>query len=482
MKVPPSSIFICYRRSDTAHICGRIYDRVVAEFGRAAVFRDVDAIPPGVDFPAFIQARFATAQVGLVLIGSSWLTVQDAAGEPRLHNPADHVRIEIESMLAHADLTVVPVFAGEVTEIRPALLPESLRRLAFLNGVPMRADPDFEHDIERLLRFLHKEFERRKPTLRPGQAWAATLKFLRGNPAPSPAPAAVKQEPVKPNAPPAPAIASEVTEPAVVPRVKQPPVTRSGQGVSIGSILVLLWIGWALASKYGLIPAELKQRLHLGASPTPAPWLETPGGVLSDRLFHPTPKIDFTDPHWLMGGTPTSRPFSGLTPSATPDITSNYLSKDMALRARSLRELPIAPSHSTILSPQIAKPTGATPARTTGRTNLGDLSTDVETWIPSVMIEILPNGAVSWDKRTMPLANLDKVTLEATDRSLKTLQEWLRSVVTIRNLAIAPVPLRVDVQPAAETSEARLKDVRDAAEAAGMTNLRVLPPKAASPP
>jgi hypothetical protein len=40
-------IFISYRRADSPDAAGRIYDRLVAELGRAQVFKDVDSIPLG---------------------------------------------------------------------------------------------------------------------------------------------------------------------------------------------------------------------------------------------------------------------------------------------------------------------------------------------------------------------------------------------------------------------------------------------------
>ena len=43
-------IFISYRRSDNPDAVGRIYDRLVSEFGKAQVFKDVDSIPLGQDF------------------------------------------------------------------------------------------------------------------------------------------------------------------------------------------------------------------------------------------------------------------------------------------------------------------------------------------------------------------------------------------------------------------------------------------------
>lgn len=39
------AVFIGYRRDDVPDVAGRVYDRLAHEFGRPAVFKDVDAIP-----------------------------------------------------------------------------------------------------------------------------------------------------------------------------------------------------------------------------------------------------------------------------------------------------------------------------------------------------------------------------------------------------------------------------------------------------
>ena len=48
-------ITISYRREDSGVITGRIFDRLVVNYGRASVFRDIDSIPPGVDFREHIN-------------------------------------------------------------------------------------------------------------------------------------------------------------------------------------------------------------------------------------------------------------------------------------------------------------------------------------------------------------------------------------------------------------------------------------------
>lgn len=143
-------IFISYRRADSATACGRIYDRLAERFGRGEVFKDVDNIPPGADFADYIQHSLRQCAIVLVVIGPHWLEVRTERGERRLDDPADYVRLEIETAL-RLGLIVIPLL---VDGARPldggADLPESLRRLARVNAVEVRNDPDFTRDMERV--------------------------------------------------------------------------------------------------------------------------------------------------------------------------------------------------------------------------------------------------------------------------------------------------------------------------------------------
>ena len=105
------SIFVSYRRRDTAGHAGRLVDGLRHEFGREQVFLDID-IPPGVDFSDHIDRTIGAARVLVVLIGDDWLNVQDRQGRRRLDDPADFVRTEIRSAL-HRGLTVIPVLVEE---------------------------------------------------------------------------------------------------------------------------------------------------------------------------------------------------------------------------------------------------------------------------------------------------------------------------------------------------------------------------------
>ena len=158
MKLPPGSIFICYRRDDSADVAGRIDDRLTTRFGREGVFRDLDAIPIGVDFRSHIQDCLSHCRVGLVIIGQNWTNAALPEGTIRLQDPADHVRIEIETMLSRKELVVVPVYVGGAETLRTNQLAESLHPLVYRNAVQVRRDPDFHYDMDRLSTKLEKTF------------------------------------------------------------------------------------------------------------------------------------------------------------------------------------------------------------------------------------------------------------------------------------------------------------------------------------
>jgi hypothetical protein len=53
-----AKITISYRRDDSMDITGRIFDRLTNRYGRETVFRDIDNIPPGLDFREQIRASW----------------------------------------------------------------------------------------------------------------------------------------------------------------------------------------------------------------------------------------------------------------------------------------------------------------------------------------------------------------------------------------------------------------------------------------
>jgi hypothetical protein len=143
------SIFISYRRQDSADVSGRIYEHLVARYGKQAVFMDVDTIPYGEDFAQFIQDEMKKCSVALVIIGPSWLNSTTENSQRRLDDPRDFVRIEIETALG-LGIPVVPVLVSHAHMPGAEAAPKSLGDLLRKNAAQVRPNPDFATDIKRL--------------------------------------------------------------------------------------------------------------------------------------------------------------------------------------------------------------------------------------------------------------------------------------------------------------------------------------------
>jgi tetratricopeptide (TPR) repeat protein len=154
----PDQIFISYRRDDAAYVTGHINDLLRKEFGDASVFTDVDNIALGVDFRAVLDETVSQCQVLLAVIGTAWLTVRGQDGQLRLEDPADFVRIEIESALKR-NIPVIPLLVSGATMPTAEDLPDSLKELAFRNGTQIRPGPDFRVDMARLAKNLQRHFD-----------------------------------------------------------------------------------------------------------------------------------------------------------------------------------------------------------------------------------------------------------------------------------------------------------------------------------
>jgi hypothetical protein len=144
------SIFISYRRQDSAYITGRIYDTLTERFGKTAVFKDVDSMPLGYDFRDHIREQVGHCGVLIAVIGKTW-NASSPSGERRLNDQRDHLRIEIETALERR-IPVIPVLVDGVEMPTENELPASLGRLAYHHGISVRPDPDFHNDADRLAR------------------------------------------------------------------------------------------------------------------------------------------------------------------------------------------------------------------------------------------------------------------------------------------------------------------------------------------
>ncbi len=153
-----NKIFVSYRREDSPSETGRIYDRLTAQFGAQAVFKDVDDIPFGVNFKDYLDNVIQECVVLLVVIGPRWLDITDNSGRRRLDRASDFVRIEVEAALRR-DIPVIPLLVGNASIPGENELPPNLRELAYRNGIEIRHDPDFHKDMDRLIRGIQDLFE-----------------------------------------------------------------------------------------------------------------------------------------------------------------------------------------------------------------------------------------------------------------------------------------------------------------------------------
>jgi hypothetical protein len=153
------SIFISYRRDDSADITGRIYDRLIQHFSREIVFKDVDSIPLGIDFRQRLESALSHCRVLLAIIGDQWMGVQMAGAKRRIDDPRDHVRLELEMALVR-NIPVIPVLVRKASIPAEDELPQTLRSLAYRNGIQVRADPDFHGDMDRLIKGIEPHLTR----------------------------------------------------------------------------------------------------------------------------------------------------------------------------------------------------------------------------------------------------------------------------------------------------------------------------------
>ena len=148
-------IFVSYRRADSAGEARGLVEALKRRFpGRRAVFLDTSDIPYGEDFKRVIRKAIAASDVVLVIIGRQWLSAANERG-PRLHQPDDPVRFEIETALARgSEVRVVPVRIGGAAAPSKSQLPESIAKLADFNMAQLR-DDTFDADFNALVDQLY---------------------------------------------------------------------------------------------------------------------------------------------------------------------------------------------------------------------------------------------------------------------------------------------------------------------------------------
>ena len=154
-------VFVSYRRSDSRHTTGRLREHLARAFGRENVFYDVDSLTFGADFREVIRTTLQNVDALVLVIGPNF-------DVPRLAQENDYIRMELQEAF-ELDTTVVPVLVDDARMPTPAELPPALEPLSYRTAAPLRPDPDFEHDTERLVEDLRRTCS--GGHLRPPRCW-----------------------------------------------------------------------------------------------------------------------------------------------------------------------------------------------------------------------------------------------------------------------------------------------------------------------
>ena len=131
-------ILLSYRRDDSAYVASAINEKREQRFGSDSVFFDIYSIPLGTDFRKHISDAVGKCDVLLAVIGDNWVEAIDEQGNRRLDDPADFVRLELESVLKR-NIRVISVLVGEPRIPPMKVLPPSLQELTFRNAAEIRA-------------------------------------------------------------------------------------------------------------------------------------------------------------------------------------------------------------------------------------------------------------------------------------------------------------------------------------------------------
>ncbi|MEP6779745.1 MAG: TIR domain-containing protein [Gemmatimonadaceae bacterium] len=156
--MPRRHIFVSYRREDSAYVAATIREKLEEHFERDSIFMDVDSIPLGMDFRKHLDDAVSKCDVLLAIIGDNWVARNKQTDVRRIDDPADYVRIEVESALRR-EIPVIPVLVGQAQMPHDQDLPESLRELSFRNATEVRAGRDLGDHLNRLVKGIHKLFE-----------------------------------------------------------------------------------------------------------------------------------------------------------------------------------------------------------------------------------------------------------------------------------------------------------------------------------
>ena len=148
----PARIFVSYRRDDSSGWARGLHDRLAECFGEQMVFMDLNDITPGSDFVVALKRSLKETGVVLVVIGKRWTQARDSAGGRRLDDPADWVRLEVQSAISSGK-HIIPVLVDGADMPDAADLPRDIQALSRFQAVKLYPD-QFDSGIRVLIRAI----------------------------------------------------------------------------------------------------------------------------------------------------------------------------------------------------------------------------------------------------------------------------------------------------------------------------------------
>lgn len=147
-------IFISYRRTDSRADARSIHQWLQSRFGKDALFIDVDAIRKGRNFVDVLHGALSETAVLICLIGPHWLDARDEAGNRRIDNADDYVRLEITTALKRG-IPIIPIRVEAQALPSEAELPDELKPLA-KRMAAIVSHESFAQDMEALEQELNE--------------------------------------------------------------------------------------------------------------------------------------------------------------------------------------------------------------------------------------------------------------------------------------------------------------------------------------
>jgi hypothetical protein len=148
-----NSVFVSYRREESAHVAGRIYDHLEGAFGVGNVFFDVEGIPIGSDFRSAIRNALLKSQALVLVMGKQWANRFRSSAtwfSWRVSRTIDYVRIEIELALDH-NVRILPLLIDGAHMPSETDLPAKISQICYYQAAPIRGGLDFRLDIKRVI-------------------------------------------------------------------------------------------------------------------------------------------------------------------------------------------------------------------------------------------------------------------------------------------------------------------------------------------